>query len=68
MTKYLHAGSEDLEVFLNAFNLMPQPLIDTQIRRPSAAAHVPGLRLDGGRVFRVALDKANPAPTGWRAR
>lgn len=31
VTKYLHAGSEDLEVFLNAFNLMPQPLIDTQI-------------------------------------
>lgn len=23
VTKYLHAGSEDLEVFLNAFNLMP---------------------------------------------
>ncbi len=53
VTKYLHAGSEDLEVFLNAFNLMPQPLIDTQIPggllRPP---NVPGLRLDGGRVFR----------------
>ncbi|MDQ2567757.1 ribonuclease D, partial [Klebsiella michiganensis] len=31
VTKFLHAGSEDLEVFLNAFHLMPQPLIDTQI-------------------------------------
>lgn len=52
VTKYLHAGSEDLEVFLNAFNLMPQPLIDTRSRRPSAAAQCLGLRLDGGRVFR----------------
>lgn len=31
ITKYLHAGSEDLEVFLNTFGIMPQPLIDTQI-------------------------------------
>lgn len=31
VTKYLHAGSEDLEVFLNTFGIMPQPLIDTQI-------------------------------------
>ncbi|NCF07836.1 ribonuclease D [Kosakonia sp. MH5] len=29
--KYLHAGSEDLEVFLNAFGVHPQPMIDTQI-------------------------------------
>ncbi|QJT81207.1 ribonuclease D [Kosakonia sp. MUSA4] len=29
--KYLHAGSEDLEVFLNAFGVQPQPMIDTQI-------------------------------------
>lgn len=31
ITKFLHAGSEDLEVFLNAFGELPQPLIDTQI-------------------------------------
>lgn len=31
VTKYLHAGSEDLEVFLNTFGLLPKPLIDTQI-------------------------------------
>lgn len=31
VTKYLHAGSEDLEVFLNAFGVQPQPMIDTQI-------------------------------------
>lgn len=31
ITKFLHAGSEDLEVFLNTFGELPQPLIDTQI-------------------------------------
>ena len=31
ITKFLHAGSEDLEVFLNVFGELPQPLIDTQI-------------------------------------
>ncbi|WP_039056721.1 ribonuclease D [Enterobacter sp. Bisph1] len=31
VTKYLHAASEDLEVFLNAFGVQPQPMIDTQI-------------------------------------
>ncbi|GHD90625.1 ribonuclease D [Pseudocitrobacter sp. RIT415] len=31
ITKFLHAGSEDLEVFLNVFGSMPKPLIDTQI-------------------------------------
>ncbi|UMX88754.1 hypothetical protein MJ579_18255 [Klebsiella pneumoniae] len=67
VTKYLHAGSEDLEVFLNAFNLMPQPLIDTQIPGIPAAAHRPGLRLDGGRVFGVALIKSE-SRTDWLAR
>lgn len=31
VVKYLHAGSEDLEVFLNAFDQMPTPMIDTQV-------------------------------------
>lgn len=52
VTKYLHAGSEDLEVFLNAFNLMPQPLIDTRSGGLLRPPNVTGLRLDGGRVFR----------------
>lgn len=30
VTKYLHAGSEDLEVFCHRFGQMPVPLIDTQ--------------------------------------
>ncbi len=49
VTKYLHAGSEDLEVFLNTFGIMPQPLIDTQILaafsgRPLSGALPPWLR------------------------
>ncbi len=69
VTKYLHAGSEDLEVFLNAFNLMPQPLIDTQILAAFCGAQCPGASprwwksIPGWRWI-----KANPAPTGWRAR
>ncbi len=69
VTKYLHAGSEDLEVFLNAFSLMPQPLIDTQILaafcgRPMSWGFASMVEEYSG----VALDKVNPAPTGWRAR
>ncbi|BDH45500.1 ribonuclease D [Salmonella enterica subsp. enterica serovar Choleraesuis] len=30
VVKYLHAGSEDLEVFQHRFGLMPTPLVDTQ--------------------------------------
>lgn len=52
VTKYLHAGSEDLEVFLNTFNLMPQPLIDTQILAAFAGARCPGICVNGGRVYR----------------
>ena len=29
--KFLHAGSEDLEVFLHDFGCVPEPMIDTQI-------------------------------------
>jgi ribonuclease D len=69
VTKYLHAGSEDLEVFLNTFNLMPQPLIDTQI-----LAAFCGRPMSWGFASMVEeysgwrWIKANPAPTGWRAR
>lgn len=31
ITKYLHAGSEDLEVFSHQFGCVPTPLIDTQV-------------------------------------
>lgn len=31
MVKYLHAGSEDIEVFLNSLNCVPHPMVDTQV-------------------------------------
>ncbi|MGK2889303.1 MAG: ribonuclease D [Candidatus Malihini olakiniferum] len=31
VTKLLHASGEDLEVFLNAFGVLPHPFVDTQI-------------------------------------
>ncbi|GAA0515498.1 ribonuclease D [Tatumella terrea] len=31
VVKYLHAGGEDLEVFLNRFGVLPEPMVDTQI-------------------------------------
>jgi ribonuclease D len=68
VTKYLHAGSEDLEVFLNAFNLMPQPLIDTQILaafcgRPMSWGFASMVEEYTG----VALDKSE-SRTDWLAR
>ncbi|CAM3125786.1 Ribonuclease D [Klebsiella spallanzanii] len=68
VTKYLHAGSEDLEVFLNAFHLMPQPLIDTQILaafcgRPMSWGFAAMVEEYTG----VALDKSE-SRTDWLAR
>lgn len=68
VTKYLHAGSEDLEVFLNTFGIMPQPLIDTQI-----LAAFSGRPLSWGFAAMVeeytglALDKSE-SRTDWLAR
>ncbi|WP_175636987.1 ribonuclease D [Raoultella terrigena] len=68
VTKYLHAGSEDLEVFLNTFSLMPQPLIDTQILaafcgRPMSWGFASMVEEYSG----VALDKSE-SRTDWLAR
>lgn len=68
VTKFLHAGSEDLEVFLNAFHLMPQPLIDTQILaafcgRPMSWGFASMVEEFTG----VALDKSE-SRTDWLAR
>ncbi|MCL5497957.1 ribonuclease D [Escherichia coli] len=68
VTKFLHAGSEDLEVFLNAFGVMPQPMIDTQI-----LAAFCGRALSWGfaamveQYTGVALDKSE-SRTDWLAR
>ncbi|WP_459175615.1 ribonuclease D [Ewingella americana] len=68
VVKFLHAGSEDLEVFLNAFGVMPVPLIDTQI-----LAAFSGRPLSCGFARLVAettgveLDKSE-SRTDWIAR
>ena len=68
VTKYLHAGSEDLEVFLNAFGVMPDPLIDTQILaafcgRPMSWGFAAMVEEYTG----IALDKSE-SRTDWLAR
>lgn len=66
--KYLHAGGEDLEVFLNRFGVLPEPMIDTQI----LAAFI-GYPLSLGFAAMVAefegitLDKSE-SRTDWLAR
>ncbi|MGM3175425.1 ribonuclease D [Dickeya lacustris] len=68
VTKFLHAGSEDLEVCLKAFGCLPAPFIDTQI----LAAFL-GKPLSYGFAALVAdyrqitLDKSE-SRTDWLAR
>ncbi len=68
ITKFLHAGSEDLEVFLNVFGELPEPLIDTQI-----LAAFSGRPMSWGFAAMVeeytgtALDKSE-SRTDWLAR
>lgn len=68
VTKFLHAGSEDLEVFLNAFGVMPLPWIDTQIvaaflEHPMSTGFATIVETYSG----VSLDKSE-ARTDWLAR
>ncbi|MFK3659720.1 ribonuclease D [Scandinavium sp. NPDC088450] len=68
VTKYLHAGSEDLEVFLNAFGELPDPLIDTQVLaafcgRPMSWGFAAMVEEYTG----IALDKSE-SRTDWLAR
>lgn len=66
--KFLHAGSEDLEVFINAFSVMPTPLMDTQV-----LAAFTGRPLSCGfaklvaEYSQVELDKSE-SRTDWLAR
>ncbi|SFN47176.1 ribonuclease D [Izhakiella capsodis] len=68
VTKFLHAGSEDLDVFLHEYGVMPTPLIDTQI-----LAAFCGKTMSLGFASLVesytglALDKSE-ARTDWLAR
>ncbi|MXP66677.1 ribonuclease D [Pantoea sp. Nvir] len=66
--KLLHAGGEDLEVFLHRFGVLPQPMIDTQI-----LAAFSGQTVSWGFAAMVAhftqkiLDKSE-ARTNWLSR
>ena len=48
VVKFLHAGSEDLEVFLNAFKTLPTPMVDTQITAALPAGRSPVWLRDAG--------------------
>lgn len=68
ITKFLHAGSEDLEVFLHSFGVLPTPLIDTQILaafsgRPLSMGFAAMVENFTGEV----LDKSE-SRTDWLAR
>lgn len=68
VVKFLHAGSEDLEVFLNAFKTLPTPMVDTQILaaftgRPMSC----GFATLVAEYMQVELDKSE-ARTDWLAR
>ncbi|MCC8378781.1 ribonuclease D [Xenorhabdus sp. PB30.3] len=68
VVKFIHAGSEDLEVFWNSFQCMPTPIIDTQV----LAAFI-GHPLSCGfatlvsEYLHVELDKSE-SRTDWLAR
>lgn len=68
VTKFLHAGSEDLEVFQNVFGTMPVPFIDTQVlaaflNHPLSTGFATMVETYSG----VVLDKSE-ARTDWLAR
>ncbi|EDN1604012.1 ribonuclease D [Salmonella enterica subsp. enterica serovar Kentucky] len=68
ITKFLHAGSEDLEVFLNAFGELPEPLIDTQILAAFCGSPLSwGFAAMVEEYTGVALDKSE-SRTDWLAR
>jgi ribonuclease D len=68
ITKFLHAGSEDLEVFLNQFRQLPEPLIDTQILAAfSGRALSCGFATMVESFTGIALDKSE-SRTDWLAR
>ncbi|MBT0729402.1 ribonuclease D [Rosenbergiella nectarea] len=68
VVKYLHAGGEDLEVFLNRFNVVPTPMLDTQIMaaflgKPSSW----GFAAMVAQFTGIQLDKSE-SRTDWLAR
>ncbi|MFH8134720.1 ribonuclease D [Pantoea osteomyelitidis] len=68
VTKFLHAGGEDLEVFLHRFKVLPQPMIDTQILAAFAGQPLSwGFAAMVAHFTQVQLDKSE-SRTDWLAR
>ncbi|MEE3661476.1 ribonuclease D [Brenneria sp. g21c3] len=68
VVKFLHAGSEDLEVFLNAFGMTPEPFIDTQILAAFLGKPLSyGFAALVAEYMNVELDKSE-SRTDWIAR
>jgi len=68
LTKFLHAGGEDLEVFLHRFGCLPEPMIDTQILAAFAGQPLSwGFAAMVNHFNQIELDKSE-ARTDWLAR
>ncbi|QAV24774.1 ribonuclease D [Proteus hauseri] len=68
IVKYLHAGSEDLEVFSHQFGCVPTPMIDTQVVAAFLGHPIScGFATLVEKYENVALDKSE-SRTDWLAR
>lgn len=68
VVKFLHAGSEDLEVFLNAFGVLPAPFIDSQILAAFSGRPLScGFARLVAETTQIELDKSE-SRTDWMAR
>ncbi len=66
--KFVHAGSEDLEIFLHQFNALPVPVIDTQILAAfTGQAQSIGFAALVEHYTQIVLDKSE-ARTDWLER
>jgi ribonuclease D len=68
ITKVLHSASQDMEIFLHAFNTLPSPVFDTQIAATltGAAEQIAYARLVND-MLGIKLDKSHTR-TDWSKR
>ncbi|MDC9595301.1 ribonuclease D [Xenorhabdus anantnagensis] len=66
--KFIHAGSEDLEVFSNSFQCLPEPMIDTQVLAAFIGHPIScGFATLVAEYLHIELDKSE-SRTDWLAR
>ncbi|OTA15674.1 ribonuclease D [Xenorhabdus vietnamensis] len=66
--KFIHAGSEDLEVFGNSFQCLPEPMIDTQVLAAFIGHPIScGFATLVAEHLHIELDKSE-SRTDWLAR